>query len=66
MTDAKEEKVYIKVPIFDGKKSKWPVFKSKTKSYLAQKDMGEILTYRGRIEPDTMQFTDQEQLQDDV
>jgi Zinc knuckle len=66
MTDAKEEKVYIKVPTFDGKKSKWPVFKSKMKSYLAQKDMGEILTYQGRIEPDTTQFTDQEQLQDDV
>jgi hypothetical protein len=42
MTDAKEEKVYIKVPTFDGKKSKWTVFKSKMKSYLAQKDMGEI------------------------
>jgi gag-polypeptide of LTR copia-type/Zinc knuckle len=66
MTDAKEEKVYIKVPTFDGKKSKWPVFKSKMKSYLAQKDMGEILTYQGKIEPDTTQFTDKEKLQDDV
>jgi hypothetical protein len=28
--------------------------------------MGEILTYRGKIEPDTKVFTDKEMLQDDV
>ena len=66
MTDGKEEKVYIKVPTFDGKKSKWPVFKSKMKSYLAQKDMGEILTYQGDIVPDTRQFTNQEKQRDDI
>ena len=33
-----EEKIYVKVPTFNGTKSKWPAFKSKFTSYLAQKE----------------------------
>ena len=39
-----DEKVYVKVPVFDGKKSKWNIFKAKMRSYVAQKGMTTILT----------------------
>ena len=66
MTDTVEEKVYVKVPVFDGRKSKWTFFKSKMISYLAQKNMSEILSYTGNIEKDSVTWTDQEKQQDDV
>ena len=61
-----EEKIYVKVPTYNGKKSKWTFFKSKFTSYLAQKNMGEILSYNGDIEKDTKTWTDTERAQDSV
>ena len=55
-----EEKIYVKVPSFDGRKSKWPFFKSKLKSYMAQKNLGELLTFTGDIEKDSKTWTAQE------
>ena len=43
MASTSEEKFYVKVPTFDGKKSQWPFFRAKMRSYLAQKDMVELL-----------------------
>ena len=47
-----EEKLYVKVPTFDGTKKQWPYFKMKMRSYVAQKDMTELLTYSGDIPKD--------------
>ena len=52
-----EDKAYVKVPTFDGKKSQWPFFKSKFKSYLAQKDMVEVLTFSDPIPKDDKTWT---------
>ena len=38
-----EEKFYVKVPTFDGKKSQWPFFRAKMRSYLAPKDLVKLL-----------------------
>ena len=58
--------MYVKVPTFDGRKSKWTFFKSKMISYLAQKNMSDILSYTGDIEVDSKTWTDQEKQQDSV
>ena len=55
-----EEKSYVKVPTFDGRKSQWPFFKSKFKSYLAQKDMVEVLTFSDPIPKDNKVWTSEE------
>ena len=65
MTDTSEEKIYVKVPTFNGTKSKWPAFKSKFTSYLAQKGMEEMLDDPD-IEKDTKTWTNDEKKQDDV
>ena len=65
MTES-EEKVYVKVPTFDGRKSKWPFFKSKMISYLAQKNMSELLSFNGNIEKDDKTWSKQEMQRDEV
>ena len=65
MTES-EEKVYVKVPTFDGRKSKWPFFKSKMISYLAQKNMSELLSFNGNIEKDDKTWSNQEMQRDEV
>ena len=65
MTES-EEKVYVKVPTFDGRKSKWPFFKSKMISYLAQKNMSELLSFNGNIEKDNKTWSNQEMQRDEV
>ena len=37
-----DDKVYIKVPKWDGKKKTWPFFKVKMLSYLAQKGLIDV------------------------
>ena len=65
MTES-EEKVYVKVPTFDGRKSKWPFFKSKMISYLAHKNMSELLSFNGNIEKDDKTWSKQEMQRDEV
>jgi len=65
MTD-NDEKIFVKVPTFDGRKSKWTFFKSKMISYLAQKNMGEMLTYAEEIENDTKSWSADERKTDEV
>ena len=38
-----DDKVYVKVPTFDGRKSQWPFFRAKMRSYLEQKELVELL-----------------------
>ena len=52
-----EDKVYIKVPTFDGDKEKWLIFKAKMESYLAQKDMVVLLSFTGEVPKDTEIWT---------
>ena len=48
-----DDKVYIKVPKWDGRKKTWPFFKVKMLSYLAQKGLIiELLSYKGDIDTD--------------
>ena len=54
MTD--DEKVCAKVPVFDGKKSKWNVFKAKMRSHVAQKGMTATLTTKDVIPKDGETF----------
>ena len=54
MTD--DEKAHVKVPVFDGKKSKWNIFKAKMRSYVAQKGMTAILTTKDEIPKDDETF----------
>ena len=53
MSEEMSEKIYIKVPTFDGNKSKWLIFKAKMESYLAQKDFITLLNYAGDIPKDS-------------
>ena len=55
-----EDKVYIKVPTWDGKKKTWPFFKVKMLSYLAQKGLIELLSYKGEIDRDDKTYTNEE------
>ena len=52
-----EDKVYVKVPTFDGRKNQWLYFKPKFMSYLAQKDMVEILSFEDPIPRDDETWT---------
>ena len=54
MTD--DEKVHAKVPVFDGKKSKWNAFKAKMRSCVAQKGMTAVLTTKDVIPKDDETF----------
>ena len=60
-----EDKVYIKVPTFDGDKEKWLIFKAKMESYLAQKDFITLLSYTGDIPKDSNIWTN-DKLKDTV
>ena len=51
-----EDKIYVKVPVFEGKKSKWNIFKAKFTSYLAQKGMSSMLTTKDTIPKDDETF----------
>ena len=61
-----DEKTYVKVPTFDGRKSQWPFFKSKFRSYLAQKDMVEVLTFSDPIPWDDETWTSEEAKTEEV
>ena len=43
MASTSDDKIYVKVPTFDGRKSQWPFFCAKMRSYLAQKELMELL-----------------------
>ena len=47
------EKVYMKVPVFSGKKKDWLIYKMKMRSYLAQKGLSDLLLHTDDIEKDT-------------
>ena len=49
-----------KVPIFGGKKQDWPHFKIKLMSYLAQKSLIELLTWKNEIPKDNKTYTEDE------
>ena len=55
---SEDEKIYVKAPVFNGDKKKWPVFKTKMRSYLAQKGMSDILTYKPTIIVDSKTYTE--------
>ena len=61
-----DEKVYVKVPIFSGKKKDWLIYKTKMRSYLAQKGLSDLLTYADDIEKDTTTWTNDEKKTADV
>ena len=61
---SEDEKIYVKAPVFNGDKKKWPVFKTKMRSYLAQKGMSDILTYKSTIIKDSKTYTEEELKQD--
>ena len=46
-------KITLKTPRFDGNKKNWRVFKKKMLSYLAQKDLIEIVNYKRDILKDS-------------
>ena len=51
-----EDKIYVKAPVFEGKKAKWNIFKAKFTSYLAQKGMSIMLTTKSSIPKDDVKF----------
>ena len=51
-----EDKIYVKIPIFGGRKSKWNIFKTKYTSCLAQKGMSTLLTTKASIPKDDVKF----------
>ena len=61
MTD--EDKLYIKLPTWNGEKATWDVFKTKFESYLAQKDMTELLTWK---DTDAILKDDEEHTKDEI
>ena len=51
-----EDKIYVKAPVFEGKKSKWNIFKAKFTWHLAQKGMSSMLTTKDAIPKDDETF----------
>ena len=51
-----EYRIYVKVPVFEGKNSKWNIFKAKFTSYLAQNGMSTMLTTKASIPKDNVKF----------
>ena len=60
MTEEHEEKVSLKVPVFDGRKSKWPVFKRKFRTCLAAKELTPLLLNNDPIIKDQKVHTEEE------
>jgi hypothetical protein len=58
MTD-RHEKIYMKIPTFDGDKEQWHTFKAKMQSYLARNQMGALFRWTHDILKDTEDLTDQ-------
>ena len=63
MEDIEDTKYTTKVPTFGGDKKDWPYYKAKMESYLAQKDMVELLNWEADIDRDDQLYTT-EQKQD--
>ena len=61
-----DEKVSMKVPIFTGKKKDWKFYRTKMRSYLAQKGLSELFTYTRDIERDDKTWTEDEKKTDAV
>jgi hypothetical protein len=60
MSDNEDVKYSIKVPSFDGTKDNWLFYKVKMESYLAQKDMVELLTWDKDVPKDSTTWTNDE------
>jgi hypothetical protein len=58
MTD-RHEKIYVKIPTFDGDRDQWCTFKAKMQSYLARNQMGALLRWTQNILLDAEDLTDQ-------
>ena len=56
----KDESIKMFVPTFDGKRENWRMFKAKFESYLAQKDMSLLLTWKLDVPKDGETWTDDE------
>jgi hypothetical protein len=58
MTD-QHDKIYVKIPTFDGDKEQWRTFKTKMQSYLARNQVGVRLRWTQDVPDDTEDLTDQ-------
>jgi hypothetical protein len=58
MTD-QQEKIYVKIPMFDGDRTQWHPFKAKMQSYLARNQMGALRRWSQAIPKDAEDLTDQ-------
>jgi hypothetical protein len=58
MTD-QHEKMYVKIPAFDGGRTQWHPFKAKMQSYLSRNQMGALFGWTQDIPKDTKDLTDQ-------